>query len=163
MTRDGNKALLDHKADGRTVLLFGLTLVGDAALTTDYLWGVGCGWALESSAWLADEVGPVLTQPAPSAADVDRALQRYARRHHHELAAHHFFIADLAGGRMLNPLERLMFAAAAHDERLASNLAHYGGRVITPWQFLSPAKVARSLRVQTAASRATRATTAATR
>jgi 2-polyprenyl-6-methoxyphenol hydroxylase-like FAD-dependent oxidoreductase len=141
----------------------GLALVGDAALTTDYLWGVGCGWALESSAWLADQVGPVLAQPAPAAADVDRALRRYARRHHHALAAHHFFIADLAGGRMLNPLERLMFAAAAHDEQLASSLAHYGGRLISPWRFLSPAKVARSLRVQAVASKATRASTAATR
>ena len=63
---------------------------------------------------------------------------------------------------MLNPLERLMFAAAAHDEQLASNLARYGGRLITPWQFLSPAKVARSLRVQAGVSRATRASTSAT-
>jgi 2-polyprenyl-6-methoxyphenol hydroxylase-like FAD-dependent oxidoreductase len=141
----------------------GLALVGDAALTTDYLWGVGCGWALESAAWLADEIGPVLTQPTPETTDVDRALQRYARRHHHALAAHHFFIADLAGGRVLNPLERLMFAAAVHDEQLASSLARYGGRLITPWQFLSPAKVARSLRVQVGASRAARAGVGATR
>lgn len=133
----------------------GLALVGDAALTTDYLWGVGCGWALESAAWLADEVGPVLAGSPADTPEVDRALQRYARRHHHALAAHHFFIADLAGGRTLNPLERLMFAAAAHDEQLASNLAHYGGRLITPWRFLSPAKVARSVRVQVNASRRT--------
>jgi 2-polyprenyl-6-methoxyphenol hydroxylase-like FAD-dependent oxidoreductase len=141
----------------------GLALVGDAALTTDYLWGVGCGWALESSAWLADEIGPVLGRSTSSAAEVDRALQRYARRHHHALAAHHFFIADLAGGRRLNPLERLMFAAAVHDEQLASSLARYGGRLITPWRFLSPAKVARSLRVQAGAARATRASSVAIR
>jgi flavin-dependent dehydrogenase len=141
----------------------GLSLVGDAALTTDYLWGVGCGWALESAAWLADEVGPVLTEPAASAVEVDRALRRYARRHHHALAAHHFLIADMANGRRLNPLERLMFAAAAHDEHLASSLAHYGGRLTTPWQFLSPLKVARSLRVQATASKAARVPTGSRR
>jgi menaquinone-9 beta-reductase len=141
----------------------GLALVGDAALTTDYLWGVGCGWALESSAWLADEIGPVLTRPAPTTAEVDRALQRYARRHRHALAAHHSFIADYANGRKLNPVERLMFAAAAHDDQLASSLSRYGGRVITPWRFLSPAKVGRSLRVQVAASTTTRARSGATR
>ncbi|MGY1823182.1 NAD(P)/FAD-dependent oxidoreductase [Geodermatophilus sp. SYSU D00079] len=130
----------------------GMALVGDAALTTDYLWGVGCGWALESAAWLADEVGPVLARPRADDAEIDTALQRYGRQHHHRLAAHHFFIADLANGRKLNPVERLMFAGAAHDDRLASNLASYGGRLITPWQFLSPAKVGRSLRVQMAAA-----------
>lgn len=141
----------------------GLALVGDAALTTDYLWGVGCGWALESSAWLADEVGPVLAQPTASAAEVDHALQRYAHRHHHALAGHHFFIADMAKGRKLNPLERLMFAAAANDEPLASSLARYGGRLSTPWQFLSPAKIARSVRVQATAATAARVPTSSSR
>ena len=64
---------------------------------------------------------------------------------------------------MLNPLERLMFAAAAHDEQLASNLARYGGRLITPWQFLSPAKIARSVRVQATAATAARVPTSSSR
>ena len=32
----------------------GLALVGDAALATDPLFGVGCGWAFQSAEWLAD-------------------------------------------------------------------------------------------------------------
>jgi flavin-dependent dehydrogenase len=32
----------------------GVSLVGDAALATDPLWGVGCGWALQSAEWLYD-------------------------------------------------------------------------------------------------------------
>src|SRR4051812_18331456 len=35
----------------------GLAFVGDAALATDPLWGVGCGWAFQSAEWLADETG----------------------------------------------------------------------------------------------------------
>ena len=38
----------------------GLAFVGDAALSRDPLWGVGCGWAFQSTEWLADELGPGL-------------------------------------------------------------------------------------------------------
>ena len=37
----------------------GLALVGDAALEADPVWGVGCGWALQSAEWLADAVSRV--------------------------------------------------------------------------------------------------------
>ncbi|MFD5512222.1 NAD(P)/FAD-dependent oxidoreductase, partial [Streptomyces sp. NPDC127051] len=40
----------------------GVALIGDAALTGDPLWGVGCGWALQSAQWLAEAGGP---PPAP--------------------------------------------------------------------------------------------------
>ena len=32
----------------------GLAFVGDAALASDPLWGVGCGWAFQSAEWLAE-------------------------------------------------------------------------------------------------------------
>ncbi len=38
----------------------GLALVGDAALATDPLWGIGCGWALQQAEWLGDAVGDAL-------------------------------------------------------------------------------------------------------
>ena len=43
----------------------GLALAGDAALATDPLWGVGCGWALQSGEWLADSVTPALLGHEP--------------------------------------------------------------------------------------------------
>ncbi|MFE2165244.1 NAD(P)/FAD-dependent oxidoreductase, partial [Streptomyces sp. NPDC059447] len=43
----------------------GIALVGDAALTGDPLWGVGCGWAFQSAQWLVDAVGPPAA-PAPA-------------------------------------------------------------------------------------------------
>ena len=33
----------------------GLAFVGDAALASDPLWGVGCGWAFQSADWLVQE------------------------------------------------------------------------------------------------------------
>ena len=44
----------------RAVTAPGLALVGDAALATDPLFGIGCGWAFQSGEWLADSVGPAL-------------------------------------------------------------------------------------------------------
>lgn len=130
----------------------GLALVGDAALTTDYSWAVGCGWAVQSADWLAEAAGPALAAKE-GPAQVDRAVDRYARRHRKELAGHHYLIADQANGRRLNPLERLLFAAAAQDEALASNLARFGARLIKPSQFLTARTIAQSIRVRAAASR----------
>ncbi len=130
----------------------GLALVGDAALTTDYAWGIGCGWALQSAEWLADTAGPVLGAGG-GARQVDAALKRYAAQHRKRLRGHHFLISDGASGRPLNAIERLMFAAAPHDEVLAANLGRYGSRIATPTQFLSPRMLARSLRVRSRAPR----------
>jgi 2-polyprenyl-6-methoxyphenol hydroxylase-like FAD-dependent oxidoreductase len=52
----------------------GLALVGDAALATDPLWGVG--WALQSAQWLADD----LTAALHGAEPLEKGLKRY-RRH----------------------------------------------------------------------------------
>src|SRR5436305_2675736 len=51
----------------------GMALVGDAALATDPLWGVGCGWAFESAEWLAESVIPALQGDAP----LDESPDRY--------------------------------------------------------------------------------------
>src|SRR4029453_804237 len=37
-----------------------LPFVGDAALWSDPLWGIGCGWAFQSAEWLAEETAPAL-------------------------------------------------------------------------------------------------------
>ena len=38
----------------------GLAFVGDAALASDPLWGVGCGWAFQSAEWLVEETADAL-------------------------------------------------------------------------------------------------------
>jgi 2-polyprenyl-6-methoxyphenol hydroxylase-like FAD-dependent oxidoreductase len=102
----------------------GVALVGDAALAIDPLWGVGCGWAFQSSEWLADSVAPALlgTEPLP------RGLARYRRRHARALRGHAMMIYDYAKARKFTPAERLLFSGAAHDERLAGVMEAFGTR-----------------------------------
>jgi 2-polyprenyl-6-methoxyphenol hydroxylase-like FAD-dependent oxidoreductase len=116
----------------------GLALVGDAALATDPLWGVGCGWAFQSSEWLADSVVPALAPSrAVDAESLEQGLERYRRRHTRALRGHTFLIHDYAGGRKLNPMERLLFSSATHDERVARTFEVLGTRNIGPARALA--------------------------
>jgi len=111
----------------------GLALVGDAALAIDPLWGVGCGWALQSAEWLGDAVAPALAGSEP----VDRALKRYRRRYGRGLRGHAAMIYDYAGGRKLNPGERMLFSAATFDERVSAVMEAFGTRNIGPVRMLA--------------------------
>lgn len=106
----------------------GVALVGDAALATDPLYGVGCGWAFQSGEWLADAVAPALSGAEP----LTEGLNRYRRRHAKQLRGHAFFIHDYSTGRRLNPAERFLFAAAARDEKVAIPFDAYATRQIGP-------------------------------
>lgn len=116
----------------RTPTAPGLALVGDAALATDPLWGVGCGWAFQTGEWLADAVAPALCGDEPLA----RGLRRYARRHRLRLGPHALMIHDYATGRRLQPAERLLFWAGANDRRVAQALEAYGSRTISPQRMI---------------------------
>jgi flavin-dependent dehydrogenase len=110
----------------------GVALVGDAALATDPLWGVGCGWALQSGEWLADSVAPAVL----GAEALERGLRRYRRRFNRWLLPHARVIHEYAGGRAYNAPERLLFAAAARDQRMAALFEEFGTRNISPPNFL---------------------------
>lgn len=127
----------------RTPTAPGLALVGDAALATDPLWGVGCGWAFQTAEWLADSVAPALRGEEPLA----RGLARYRARHRRGLGAHAFMIHDYATGRRFNPVERLLFSSAARDERMAEHMTAYGSRREQPSFLSRPAVVGRALAV----------------
>lgn len=111
----------------------GLALVGDAALATDPLWGIGCGWALQSAEWLADHLIPALHGAKP----LTHGLKRYRRHRSRALRAHAAMIHDYASGRKLNAVERGIFASAAHDERLARTFTAIATRNITPARALA--------------------------
>jgi 2-polyprenyl-6-methoxyphenol hydroxylase-like FAD-dependent oxidoreductase len=112
----------------RRVTAPGLALIGDAALATDPLFGVGCGWAFQSSEWLAESVAPALSGERA----LEEGLRRYRRRHARELDAHAFFIHDYSTGRRFNPAERLIFSAAARDERAAAAFDAFATRLTRP-------------------------------
>jgi menaquinone-9 beta-reductase len=61
----------------------GVAFIGDAALATDPLFGVGCGWAFQSAEWLVDETCAALLDHR----DLDVALQRYGRSRSRQRAA----------------------------------------------------------------------------
>jgi menaquinone-9 beta-reductase len=111
----------------------GLALVGDAALATDPLWGVGCGWAFQSAEWLADSVAPALA----GAEGLEPGLGRYRRRHTRALRGHWLLIHGYAGGRKMNPAERVLFSAAVRDERVARAFEAFGTRNVGPARTLS--------------------------
>lgn len=119
----------------------GLALVGDAALAIDPLWGVGCGWALQSAEWLADNVSDALARPASPAGTraLKQGLKDYRRKHARALNGHSRMIHDYAGGRRLNAPERLLFSAATYDPGVARVMEAYGSRNIGPARMIATA------------------------
>src|SRR6185312_5589043 len=110
----------------RTPTAPGLALVGDAALATDPLFGVGCGWAFQSAEWLTDAVAPALRGEE----GLEAALRRYRRRHSRHLRGHAWMIHDYATGRKMQPPERVLFSGAARDPRAARVFDSFGARQI---------------------------------
>src|SRR2546423_5171622 len=90
----------------------GLALIGDAALATDPLWGVGCGWAFQSAEWLADSVVPALQGDEP----IEAGLRSYSKRFAKGLRSHARAIDAYATGRRFDAVERALFASAVEDE-----------------------------------------------
>jgi 2-polyprenyl-6-methoxyphenol hydroxylase-like FAD-dependent oxidoreductase len=111
----------------------GLALVGDAALATDPLFGIGCGWAFQSSEWLADSVGPALA----GRGSLDRGLKRYRRRHSRHLRGHAFLIHDYSTARRFNPAERMIFSGAARDDKLAVCFDRFATRQVGPARMMA--------------------------
>jgi 2-polyprenyl-6-methoxyphenol hydroxylase-like FAD-dependent oxidoreductase len=116
--------------------------VGDAALAADPLWGVGCGWALQSADWLVEETAPALADGA----DLDAALERYRRVHRRRLLGHYLNIADISSGRPVNAFERRMYRAAARDQVVCSAFEEIGSRRRSPARMLDPRVLARIAR-----------------
>lgn len=106
----------------------GLALVGDAALASDPLFGVGCGWAFQSAEWLADAVAPSLRGEQP----LRDGLARYRRRFRRGLNGHAALIHDYATGRRFSVPERVLFSAAAYDPKVGAAFNRFGTRNAGP-------------------------------
>jgi 2-polyprenyl-6-methoxyphenol hydroxylase-like FAD-dependent oxidoreductase len=122
----------------------GLAFVGDAALATDPLFGVGCGWAFQSAEWLVEETRAALL--GDGRRDLDAALGRYRRAFRRRLGPHHMQIADYSTGRRMRLNERLIFRAAARDPVLAAAVEKVATRRSTLLPLLDPRLVPRVLR-----------------
>jgi menaquinone-9 beta-reductase len=132
---------LDAPNEVRRPVGQGVAYIGDAATAADPVWGAGCGWAMQSGEWLAEEVGPALREGA----GLDRALARYARRHRRAIAGHNRIYTIFSRGRRLAPPEKLAFRAAPRDEVLAGRILTFSERWIGPRQILTPSNAGRIL------------------
>jgi 2-polyprenyl-6-methoxyphenol hydroxylase-like FAD-dependent oxidoreductase len=127
----------------------GVAFVGDAALATDPVFGVGCGWAFQSAEWLVDHVAAALVEGR----EVDAALDRYARTFRRRLGPHHWFIADFATGRRMRAIERMSFRAATIDPVVARAIEEVVSRRRSPFRMFDPRVNARAVRAGALASR----------
>ncbi|HEX4363068.1 MAG TPA: NAD(P)/FAD-dependent oxidoreductase [Solirubrobacteraceae bacterium] len=123
----------------RQVTAPGLALAGDAAMASDPLWGIGCGWALQTGEWLADSVAPALRGEEP----LEHALRRYVKIHRKRLRLHSLLIDSYASGRRMHVLERTLFSAAARDEQLGDLAAAFGSRNVQPTRLVRPSVLRR--------------------
>jgi flavin-dependent dehydrogenase len=119
----------------------GVAFVGDAALATDPLFGVGCGWAFQSAEWLVEETRSALLDDG----DLDLALERYRRAFRRRLGPHHMQIADYSTGRPMRLNERIIFRAAAKDPVVAAAVEEVATRRSTILRLLDPRFVSRVL------------------
>jgi flavin-dependent dehydrogenase len=122
----------------------GVAFVGDAALATDPLFGVGCGWAFQTAEWLVDETADALLDGD----GLDAALRRYRRAFLRRLGPHHWQIADYASGRKLRRNERLLYRAGARDPVVNRVMEAVASRRDSPLRALDPRLIPRVLRAQ---------------
>ena len=127
----------------------GVALIGDAAMTADPLFGLGCGWAFQSAEWLAQEVSPVLR----AGGDVDRATERYAKKHARRLRPHFKLTSDFSTVRPFNKLEQLLFGGAPYDKVVSEAFWKYGTRNAGPQTLLTPRVLLHAMRARKQANR----------
>jgi flavin-dependent dehydrogenase len=130
---------LDLKNVMRPAAGRGIAFVGDAALATDPIFGVGLTWAFQSAEWLADHAAPALLDGG----DLDAALRRYRRAFARRVGPHHLLIADFSSGRAMSPMERAVSRAAAVDPRVAQAFEEVASRRCSPLRMLDPRFTAR--------------------
>jgi 2-polyprenyl-6-methoxyphenol hydroxylase-like FAD-dependent oxidoreductase len=119
----------------------GLALVGDAAIASDPLWAIGCGFALITGEALADQVSGCLDDSQA----LDAATARFTEWLRQEVLPHHELAARFSIARRLRPIERVLFRASMTDEALRADFERLAARLITPQRFASPRNLARAL------------------
>jgi flavin-dependent dehydrogenase len=117
----------------------GVAFVGDAALATDPLFGVGISFAFQSAEWLVDQTSGALD----GGQALDDAMRRYRRKFACRLGPHHLQIADFSTARKTSRLERLLFRRATIDPVVARAFSEVLSRERLPLRLLDPRIAAR--------------------
>lgn len=126
----------------RSPIKRGVALIGDAALSIDPLYGVGCGWALQSGEMLAEAVGESLVKGA----SLDRGLRAYRRRIVFEIYPHGVQGAGYSRGRPLSRMERFVMKRAARDAGVEEQMIRIVTRSVSPFELMGPKRTLQLLR-----------------
>jgi flavin-dependent dehydrogenase len=118
-----------------------VALVGDAAMASDPVMGVGCGFALQSGEWLGQDLGEALA----ARRGVDEALGTYRKHHDERLRMHHEMINGISLAKPFNALERLIFHGATADRDFAHQVGLLNSRLKHPKEVLGPGLLVRAL------------------
>jgi menaquinone-9 beta-reductase len=135
---------LEMPNSARRAAVAGLAFIGDAAMTADPLWAVGCGMAFQSAALLTDCTRGALVDEEE---DLDRALARYRRQHRANFFGFYFQSCNYATRRRFLPHEKLILSSAAKDPAMARRFTAFGEGLIGLSGLLSPRSLARAARV----------------
>jgi 2-polyprenyl-6-methoxyphenol hydroxylase-like FAD-dependent oxidoreductase len=110
----------------------GIAFVGDAAMVLDPAWGTGCSFAFQSAEWLVEQTAPAYGAATDPRKALDRGLERYRKQHRSRTRWHYAHTVGFSQVRPLNPVERLVFSAAARDSRVANHVVSFFGRTVEP-------------------------------
>ena len=133
----------DYPNLSRPAAYNGMALVGDTATSADPLFGVGCGWAFQTAEWAVDATLSELKQgKTPSA-----GLRSYKNRHRSFIGPHAFLLADNSRRKHFNFIEKLMFSAAAKDQKFAEHVFRFATKIDSVWQFLTPSALLSAIRI----------------
>ena len=138
---------LEMPNSARRAAIPGLAFIGDAAMTADPLWAVGCGWAFQSAAWLTDCTTAALVHGHQ---DLDQALAVYRRTHRSRLFGFYLQSSNFSTARKLLPHEKLILSSAAKDPVMARRFTAFGEGLIGLRELLAPRSVGRALRIVSA-------------
>ena len=126
----------------RHIVAPGVALIGDAAMVGDPLWGTGCGWAFQSAELLADAVSAALR--SGRSRDVDISARRYQRKHHRKLFPHQLINIDFSQKRKFNLIQRLAYAGAVRDQKVADRVFKVATRNASPLTLFDPLLLGRA-------------------
>lgn len=134
----------NYPNQSRSPVFHGMALIGDAALSADPLFGIGCGWAFQSAEWLVNHTSSCVR----NSDELSAALGAYAKQHRKFLGGHMLLIADYSRRKGLNTFEKLLFGAAARDREFAEHFYRFVTRTDSVGQFLAPDKLLRALSIK---------------
>ena len=134
---------LDISNSARRTAVPGLAFIGDAAMTADPLWAVGCGWAFQSAAWLAD----LTAESLASGEGLDQALRGYRRKHRSELLPFYLQSSNFSTRRKLLPHEKLILSSAAKDPVMARRFTAFAEGLLGLGELLAPRSLAHATAV----------------